>query len=144
MRTHLLIRHFLLEQGRRWASFISTSSTCWRADIFQSSTRNQDRSGADEQRRCNASAFSLPSTLWTAPWSEPLSSGEINVESIESLRDSIFDKAQHADQFENPPMFELTGSSTSHLAEKLVDAVKEALQSNNFERVLSPSRDFAM
>ena len=66
------------------------------------------------------------------------------MESIESLRDSIFDKAQHADQFENPPMFELTGSSTSHLAEKLVDAVKEALQTNNFERVLSPSRDFAM
>ena len=66
------------------------------------------------------------------------------MENIESLRDAIFDKAQHADQFENPPMFELTGSSTSHLAEKLVDAIKEALGGDNFEKVLSPSRDFAM
>ena len=72
--------------------------------------------------------FSLPSTLWTTPWIEPLSSGEINVENIESLRDAIFDKAQHVDQFDNPPMFELAGSSTSHLAEKLVDAIKVALQ----------------
>ena len=92
----------------------------------------------------NAFKFSLPSTLWTTPWIEPLSSGEINAENIESLRDAIFDKAQHPDHYENPPMFELTGSSTSHLAENLVQAVKDALQHDNFENILSPSRDFAM
>lgn len=88
--------------------------------------------------------FSLPSTVWTTPWIEPLSSAEINVENIESLRDTIFDKAQHSNQFDNPPMFELTGSSTSHLAENLVNAIKVALRDNNFEHILSPSRDFAM
>lgn len=110
---------------------------------FQSSTQNPDHVVSDELPQ-SFNTFSLPSTLWTTPWIEPLSSGEINVENIESLRDAIFDKAQHVDQFDNPPMFELAGSSTSHLAEKLVDAVKVALQNNNFENILSPSRDFAM
>ncbi len=89
-------------------------------------------------------AFQLPSSIWTTPWIEPITTGEINTENIESLWDAIFDKAQHPDQFDNPPMFELAGSSTSHLAEKLVDAIKHALQNNNFENILSPSRDFAM
>ena len=78
------------------------------------------------------------------PWIEPFTSEEINVENIESVRDSIFDKAQHAARFDNPPMFELAGSSTSHLAENLVAAIKIALQDNNFKNILSPSRDFAM
>ncbi len=90
------------------------------------------------------SNFSLPSTLWATSWLEPLSSGEISSENVESLRDAIFDKAQHHDQFDNPPMFELAGSSTSDLAEKLMGAIKEALHNNNFENILSPSRDFAM
>lgn len=109
------------------------------------STQNPDRDVvSSEELQQTLNVFSLPSTLWTTPWIEPLSSGEINVENIESLRDSIFDKAQHADRYDNPPMFELAGSSTSHLAENLVDAIKVALQNNNFENILSPSRDFAM
>ena len=103
------------------------------------STQSPDRDVVSSEE-----LFSLPSTLWTTPWIEPLSSAEINVENIESLRDSIFDKAQHADHYDNPPMFELAGASTSHLAEKLTGAIKEALQNNNFENILSPSRDFAM
>lgn len=109
---------------------------------FQTSVQNSDRRDAvsEESRQ----AFALPSTLWTTPWIEPFTSEEINVENIESVRDSIFDKAQHPARFDNPPMFELTGSSTSHLAENLVAAIKIALQDNNFENILSPSRDFAM
>ena len=113
----------------------------------QSSTRNSDRNVAlvsPELDQSIANTFLLPSTIWTTPWIEPISTGEINTENIESLRDAIFDKAQHPDQFDHPPMFELAGSSTSHLAEKLVEAIKHALQNNNFENILSPSRDFAM
>ena len=106
--------------------------------------RNPERDVVSEEMQQSSSAFSLPPSLWTTPWMEPPTTGEINVENIELLRDAIFDKAQRADQFDNPPMFELAGSSTSHLAENLVAAIKIALQDNNFENILSPSRDFAM
>ena len=113
---------------------------------FQRSTQNEPEhnSATSEAHTPISGTFSLPSTLWTTPWIEPPTSDEINVENIESLRDTIFDKAQHSDQYDNPPMFELTGSSTSHLAQNLIGAIKNALQDNNFENVLSPSRDFAM
>ena len=106
--------------------------------------RNPERDVVSEEMQQSSSAFSLPPSLWTTPWMEPPTTGEINVENIELLRDAIFDKAQRADQFDNPPMFELAGLSTSHLAEKLVDSIKLALRNNNFDNILSPSRDFAM
>jgi len=57
------------------------------------------------------------------------------------MKGLIFDQAQRPD---HRPPFRLAGSSTSDLSQKLVEAIKMALQNDNFESILSPNREFTV
>lgn len=58
------------------------------------------------------------------------------------MRGDLFEYAQPTNI--QPLMFQLSGASTTELAEKLINTIKTSLQTNNFETILSPSRDFSM
>jgi hypothetical protein len=85
----------------------------------------------------------LPPSLWRSSWTPPVTSGEINVQDgSEAVKGLIFDQAQRSGH--RPSNFRLAGSSTSDLAQKLVEAIKMALKNDNFENILSPTHEFTV
>ena len=69
--------------------------------------------------------------------------GEIDIQaSTDSMKASILDWTQLAGQ--HPTMFHLAGSGAPDLAQKLIETIKAALKNNNFEKILSPNREFVM
>lgn len=91
----------------------------------------------------SATLTSLVEPLWSTPWTPPALSRHINEPlNLADADTEIFEMAVGA--LPRVPNLVICGTSTFDLSQKLLTILGEAVDKNDFSKVLSPSRSFQM